>query len=102
MILAIVFLLLGFIVSLVATPWIIAYSRQRAVGLDAPNATRKRHTEAISRLGGVPVFISLSLGLAGILFAKNIYHLPLNWRPVMLGSLLMFGLGLVDDLRPLG
>lgn len=103
MIFAIVFFLFGFMVSLVATPWVIAYSGKRNVGLDDPNANRKRHKEPISRLGGVPVVIALSLGLAAILITKNYYHLPFsNWRPVMLGSLLMFALGLVDDLRPLG
>src|SRR5271170_2961765 len=100
MILAIVFFLFGFFVSILATPWVIAFSRQRSIGLDDPNANRKRHTEPISRLGGVPIVVALSLGLVGILIEKGTG--ALNWKPVLVGSLLMFGLGFLDDLRPLG
>lgn len=100
MILAVVFFLFGVVVSLVATPWVIAFSRARAIGLDDPNANRKRHAEPISRLGGAPILVALTLGLVGILFEKG--SGALSWRPVLLGSLLMFGLGFWDDLKPLG
>src|ERR1700677_3696615 len=100
MILAVVFFIFGFIVSLVVTPWVIAFSRKRAIGLDDPNANRKRHTEPISRMGGLPIVVALSLGLVGILLWKGAGIL--NWQPVLIGSLLMFGLGFWDDLRPLG
>lgn len=101
MILAVVFFIFAFIVSLVATPWVIAFSRNRSVGIDDPNETRKRHTEPISRLGGVPIVLALTLGLVGILIWKE-KSAPLNWKPVLLGSLLMFGLGFWDDLKSLG
>ncbi len=100
MILAVVFFIFGFIVSLVATPWVIAFSRARAIGLDDPNSNRKRHTEPISRMGGVPIVVALSLALVGILAEKGTG--VLNWPPVLVGSLLIFGLGFWDDLRPLG
>ncbi|MGB8353510.1 MAG: MraY family glycosyltransferase [Chthoniobacteraceae bacterium] len=100
MILALIFCIFGFIVSLVATPWVINFSRVRGIGLDAPNATRKRHTEPISRIGGIPIMVALSFGLVGILLAKG--NLVLNWRPVFVGSVLIFGLGFWDDLANLG
>jgi len=100
MILALVFFIFGFVVSLVATPWVINFSRTRQLGLDDPNANRKRHTEPISRLGGLPIVIALSLSLIGILIAKDTH--ALNWQPVFVGSILIFGLGLWDDLKQLG
>jgi UDP-GlcNAc:undecaprenyl-phosphate GlcNAc-1-phosphate transferase len=100
MILALVFFIFGFCVTILATPWVIAFSKLRGLGLDDPNANRKRHTEPISRLGGLPVMVGISLGLLGILLAKDGH--PLNWRPVLVGSALIFGLGFWDDLKPLG
>ena len=100
MIRAIFFFLFGVLVSLGATPWIIAFSKARSVGLDDPNANRKRHKEPISRLGGVPIMLALTLGLILIIWQKG--SGVLNWPPVLIGSLLMFGLGFWDDLKPLG
>ncbi len=100
MILAVVFFLFGMLVSMLVTPWVIAVSKARAIGLDDPDANRKRHTEPISRLGGVPIVAALSLALVWILLAKG--NGVLNWQPVFIGSLLIFGLGLCDDLKPLG
>ena len=44
--------------------------------------------------------LSISLGLCVILFLQP--DSATNWFPILLGSLLMYGLGLWDDLRPLG
>jgi UDP-GlcNAc:undecaprenyl-phosphate GlcNAc-1-phosphate transferase len=44
--------------------------------------------------------LATSLGLIGILSVQPEHATA--WFPVLLGSLLMYGLGLADDLRPLG
>lgn len=100
MILSFIFFIFGFLVAIVMTPWIIDFSGKRHLGLDDPNSNRKRHIQPISRLGGVPIVIAITVALGGILLEKGTH--PLHWRPVLIGSLLIFGLGLWDDLKPLG
>ncbi|MCA1660142.1 MAG: undecaprenyl/decaprenyl-phosphate alpha-N-acetylglucosaminyl 1-phosphate transferase, partial [Verrucomicrobiaceae bacterium] len=99
MILAVCFFLFGFLVAFVTTPIVIRLS-QRGIGLDDPNETRKRHDVPIPRIGGAPIMLAVSLGLGLIFFAQPAE--AMNWFPVLTGSLLMYGLGLWDDLRPLG
>ncbi|HWB60326.1 MAG TPA: MraY family glycosyltransferase [Chthoniobacteraceae bacterium] len=48
----------------------------------------------------MPIVIAMTFGLGAIIWLKG--DTALNWRPVLLGSLLMFGLGFLDDLKPLG
>ena len=82
-----------------ATPWVIRLANV-GIGMDSPDQTRKRHAAPVPRLGGAPVMLATSLCLIVILVLT-----PENataWFPVLLGSLLMYGLGLWDDLKPLG
>ena len=93
------FFVLGWLVSVLFTPWVIKFSR-RGFGLDSPTETRKRQEVPISRLGGLPIVLALLFGMM-----VNWWSEPkpwVNWAPVLVGSLLMYGLGLWDDLRPLG
>jgi UDP-GlcNAc:undecaprenyl-phosphate GlcNAc-1-phosphate transferase len=99
MINSLLFLIVGFLISVLTTPWVIKLSRT-GIGMDVPDESRKQQEQPIPRLGGAPVMLAVSLGLIGILILQ-----PQNsssWFPVLLGSLLMYGLGLADDLRPLG
>jgi UDP-GlcNAc:undecaprenyl-phosphate GlcNAc-1-phosphate transferase len=99
MINAIIFLGVGFLISLLSTPWVIRLSAA-GIGLDAPNESRKQHAAAIPRLGGAPIMLAVSLSLI-LIFCLDSSQ-STKWFPVLLGSLLMYGLGLWDDLRPLG
>jgi UDP-GlcNAc:undecaprenyl-phosphate GlcNAc-1-phosphate transferase len=99
MINAIIFLGVGFLISLLSTPWVIRLSAA-GIGLDAPNESRKQHAAAIPRLGGAPIMLAVSLSLI-LIFCLDPSQSQ-KWFPVMLGSLLMYGLGLWDDLKPLG
>ena len=99
MINAIIFLGVGFLISLLSTPWVIRLSAG-GIGLDTPNESRKQHTAAIPRLGGAPIMLAVSLSLI-LIFALDSSQSK-KWFPVLLGSLLMYGLGLWDDLKPLG
>ena len=100
MIYALVFFIFGFLVSLVATPWLINYSRRSSVGLDNPYESRKRHEIAVPRLGGVPIMLAVTLAMGAILILKS--GQTLNWLPVLVGSVLIFAIGFADDLKPLG
>ena len=99
MIFAICFFVCGFLISLALTPQAIRLGRM-GYALDSPNENRKRHSQPIPRLGGVPIVVTL--GLAGIVILLIDPHRSRQWLPVFTGCALMFGLGLWDDLKPLG
>ncbi|MDB6073726.1 MAG: undecaprenyl/decaprenyl-phosphate alpha-N-acetylglucosaminyl 1-phosphate transferase [Verrucomicrobiaceae bacterium] len=78
----------------------LVLSRQKGIGFDAPDGHRKSHEKVISRLGGLPIFITL---LAGLAFAMvNLENFPSDWWPLLLCNTLVFVLGFLDDLKPLG
>ncbi len=99
MIYSVLFFAFGFLVALLTTPWVIRLASY-GIGLDAADETRKRQDTPVPRLGGAPVMLATSLGLIVILTLAP--ENAIAWFPVLLGSLLMYGLGLWDDLRPLG
>lgn len=99
MIYTLLFFILGFVVAVLTTPPVIRLAR-RGVGLDYAHESRKKQEIPIPRLGGMPLVLAISSGLL-VIFAV---HPPdaTNWFPVLLGSVLIYGLGLWDDLKPLG
>jgi UDP-GlcNAc:undecaprenyl-phosphate GlcNAc-1-phosphate transferase len=99
MIYALLFFAFGFCVAVLCTPWVIRLS-ERGVGLDYAHETRKKQDHPIPRLGGMPIMLATSLGLLVILIARPVN--AITWFPVLLGGLLMYVLGLWDDLKPLG
>src|SRR5277367_5946481 len=100
MILSLLLFLLGFLICVLLTPWVIRLAQRGNIGLDTPNETRKRHDKPIPRLGGMPIICALSMGLFLILGARP--DCATSFFPVLLGSLCMCGLGLWDDFKPLG
>lgn len=94
-----VFFFVGFLISLLTTPWVIKLASS-GVGLDHSDGSRKHQEAPIPRIGGAPIMLAVSLSL-GAIFALQPDHAT-KWFPVLLGSLLMYGLGLWDDLRALG
>jgi UDP-GlcNAc:undecaprenyl-phosphate GlcNAc-1-phosphate transferase len=70
------------------------------VGLDRPDTRRKLHQAPIPRLGGLPIFVTLMAG-----FALTSWRHPGffdQWWPVILTNVLIFTIGFLDDLKPLG
>jgi UDP-GlcNAc:undecaprenyl-phosphate GlcNAc-1-phosphate transferase len=99
MIYSFLFLAFGFLVSVLCTPWVIRLS-QDGFGLDHANEPRKWHVTPVPRLGGMPLMLAMTLGLVLILsFGQEASS---HWFATLVGSALMYGLGLWDDLRPLG
>lgn len=99
MILSILFFAIGFLIAFLTTPWVIRLS-EKGVGLDHADENRKKHDGPIPRLGGMPIMLSLSVCL-GVIFLLEPAAAG-NWLPVLVGSILMYGLGLADDLKPIG
>lgn len=70
--------------------------------LDRPNL-RKIHLSEIPRLGGLAVLISTVLPFFGFLFYSNLLQEQIRnyWQPLLgltLGALIVFTVGLIDDL----
>ncbi|MEP6670965.1 MAG: MraY family glycosyltransferase [Chthoniobacter sp.] len=99
MIYTLLFFVLGFVISVFCTPWVIRLAH-RGIGLDYAHESRKKQAVPIPRLGGMPLMLAVSTGLL-VIFALRPSSAT-NWFPVLVGSLLMYGLGLWDDLSPLG
>lgn len=100
-------LVFAFLVAVAAaavfTPLVISGAKRWHL-LDAPDETRHLHDRPVPRLGGVAVFIATMLGIASTLvFAPARNTLPPEWHrfvlALLLGGSVLFGAGLVDDLR---
>lgn len=99
-------LLIALFGSLWLTPVVIRAAEGRGL-FDHPGEERRVHTRPIPRVGGVVVFMSMLLGLIGaaaadiaaggaMLRANGSYIVG-----IVLGTSLLFGTGLVDDIRGL-
>lgn len=92
------FYLGAFLLSLLGTLAVI--KRQSGLGMDQPDGRRKLHERPVSRLGGLPIFAVVMLGIAAAFWLRGIDFD--GWLPLILCNALMFSVGLVDDLKPLG
>lgn len=92
---ALISLLLPFSFCAALTPS-ISHLALRAGMLDRPGESRRMHTKPIPRGGGIAVFAALWLSLA-LLQAEICMN-----GAIFLGALLVFSLGLADDLSSLG
>lgn len=99
MIYSFLFLAFGFLISVLCTPWVIRVS-STGIGLDHADEPRKHHSTPVPRLGGMPLMLAMSLGLVVILMLPG--EGSSHWFAILIGSAMMYGLGLWDDLRPLG
>ncbi|HEY8259104.1 MAG TPA: MraY family glycosyltransferase [Gemmatimonadales bacterium] len=97
-------LLVAALAGLVITPLVIRAAVARQL-YDTPD-TRRLHTHPVPRLGGIVIFIATALGLLAALFLGFSGDEPTPERQrfftgVLLGGSVLFGAGLVDDLRGL-
>ncbi|MCB1227493.1 MAG: undecaprenyl/decaprenyl-phosphate alpha-N-acetylglucosaminyl 1-phosphate transferase [Verrucomicrobiales bacterium] len=79
---------------------LLILKRPQLLGVDSPDGYRKQHTKPISRLGGLPIFIALCSGFV-VLAIRRPDFLG-EWTPVIIGNVIVFGVGFLDDLHPLG
>ena len=96
-------ILAGCVLGLVLTPLVTLTST--ALGLvDAPGG-RKVHSISVPRVGGVAVLLAAVLALIGVtLLARwqGFATPPLRpITPILVGAVLVFSIGVLDDLRPL-
>ncbi len=89
----------GFILAVITTPWVIRMAHA-GVGMDVADESRKQQATPIPRLGGMPVMFAISLALIIILRMQP--GRASDWFPILLGTVMMYGLGLWDDVSRLG
>ena len=96
-------LLAAALLGLLVTPLITSLSM--AVGLvDAPGG-RKVHSTSVPRVGGLAIFLAAALAIGAVIVTQRWTGLaapalaPL--LPILLGTILVFAVGLVDDFRTL-
>jgi UDP-GlcNAc:undecaprenyl-phosphate GlcNAc-1-phosphate transferase len=70
------------------------------LGSDAPDLFRKSQSQPISRLGGMPIFLTLFAVLGALRITDNIHGTHFN--ALMVSNALMFSVGFIDDLSPKG
>ena len=96
--------LLAFAFSLVLTP-LCRNASQRLGLLDVPDEVRKTHLYPVSRIGGVPIVLSIALAAGVLAMAKGMAEFPaLNWDYVvrlMPAFVVIFLTGLLDDVLDL-
>jgi UDP-GlcNAc:undecaprenyl-phosphate GlcNAc-1-phosphate transferase len=96
--------LTGAALGLLLTP--LVASAASAFGLvDAPGG-RKVHSVSVPRLGGFAIVVSaaLALGVTTFISPQTLPEVESSFStlaPMLIGAALVFGVGLVDDLRPL-
>lgn len=94
---------IAFFLGALAIAWIgtlVIIKRVGRLGLDAPDGRRKLHDKPVSRLGGGPIFLALLVGVAvAVWWDRESFE---GWMPLILCNSLMFSVGLIDDLKPLG
>lgn len=90
--------IISYLLGVFIVPLVIAYSKKQGL-IDKPNE-RKIHKEPISRLGGVAIFSSTMLTFLFLVFLSY-YPYGSLLSGILLGSSLMFLLGLIDDIYTL-
>lgn len=93
----------AFFASIIAVPLITRFAVHRR-WLDFPDGDRRAHDRAVPRLGGVAVFAGL-ISSAGVgivasrLGFKGIEALAPHAASLLTATAILFGIGLLDDLR---
>ena len=86
---------IAFILGLFLVPLVIAFSEKNGL-MDNPNE-RKIHSHPIPRLGGVAIWVCAILSFLALIIMSYYPHRALL-SGLLLGSSLMFLLGLIDDI----
>lgn len=87
--------IIAYIFGVFLVPLVINYSKKEGL-VDLPNE-RKIHTIPVSRLGGVAIWASTMLTFLSLVFLSY-YPYGSLLSGILLGSSLMFFLGLIDDI----
>jgi len=95
--------LISFGIAIALMPWVMATAREYRI-LDYPDGDRRIHRQPIPRLGGIAIFIATSIAATLVFFWDSLdssFQIPPStiMPGVILGSVIVFATGVVDDLR---
>jgi UDP-GlcNAc:undecaprenyl-phosphate GlcNAc-1-phosphate transferase len=93
-------LFFGAAVLVAAVAVFVVLKLNLGIAMDAPDSKRKFHEKPIPRLGGGPIFFTLCLGCIAAWMMGAVQWS--RWLPVAICNTLIFSVGFVDDLKPLG
>lgn len=82
-----------------ASTWLLL-KKPGVLGLDQPDNFRKHHAQPVLRLGGGPIFLALCGGF--LVLALRQPEFAHKWLAIMVTNALIFAVGFLDDLHPLG
>ena len=85
---------IAFAIYLAATPFVISLAHKIGA-VDVPDNERRIHKKPIPRLGGLAIFYGFLVAL--LCFAK----LDQQLRGILIGSLIIVGVGIIDDVKQL-
>ena len=86
----IIIFFLAAILSFVLTPISMRLAYKYRI-IDKPDDGRRMHRRSIPCLGGMAIFVSVALTI--LIFCAKLNHIPV----ILLGGLIMFALGVLDD-----
>lgn len=87
-------------IGLCAGGTILVLRKFKTLGIDRPDQGRKRHETPTPRLGGLPIYITLMAGFLVMALLKP--QFLSKWWPLILTNTLIFAIGFLDDIKPLG
>lgn len=90
--------IISYLLGVFIVPFVISFSKKQGL-VDVPNE-RKIHKGPISRLGGIAIWLSTMLSFLFLVFLSY-YPYGSLLSGILLGSSLMFFLGLIDDIYTL-
>jgi len=69
----------------------------RQSGAVVPPRPDRWHTAPTPTMGGIAIVAGTLAGLAAVVFRPDVLAAPIEWLPVPLAALVMFGVGIFDD-----
>jgi len=86
--------IIAFVVSFIMTP--VAIKIAPKIGaMDIPKDQRRMHSKAMPRFGGLAIFTGTTVAMAAIMHSSE------KMMVILLGGILIYALGVVDDLKNL-
>lgn len=100
MVIVYIVIVISFLCCLISTPFVIAMCKKHGL-VDIPKDSRRVHSKPMPRSGGIAIYASTMVALLVYYFyTRNTASIALNMQfwGYMIGALLMFLMGIIDDI----
>src|ERR1043165_7293464 len=92
---------LGFVVAFTLLPIVIRWAREQSL-LDMPDDFRRKHAAPTPRIGGVAILLAVPVTCTVVYALSQTSGVPVlspMWPGLLLGTSIVFTIGLIDDIR---